>query len=686
MKFFLKPLLIFLILNHCKAQISQITNFSNSAPFDANDNYRTVAAIGSNYFFTGSGDENVGNELFVSDGTVAGTKLVKDISPGSKSTEFNAFVVMKNKLYFIAETEEYGEELWTSDGTSAGTKLVKDINTTSSALNIAFTKLTVFKDKLYFRAFTSGFGSELWVSDGTESGTKIFKDILPGSDSANPDAFYVLKDKLYFFVDAESFVNPDEMWETDGTLNGTKKVISINEKNVARSIPFIAGNENLFYFTTSFGFNVELYKSDGTAAGTKFVSKLDDDVVSMVVLNSNKAVFTLSGGNNVDDLWASDGTEAGTIVLKDLKYFFQETPYSLIKFEDHAYCLANDEDDALVLKSDGTIAGTSTIATFETTTGGGKQYMVPFSKEFLIIAYKSYDEQTEIYTSKGTSASTKLLSNLNPTNGESSSPSDFRELENSNIIFKAEKVTDNRELFIYSRFKPLSGSILISKPIICNNDNTGQLSAIAENGFAPYAYEWSTSEKTSMISNLSAGQYKLTITDNSGNTFVAQANLSNPEILNLSASITDETPNSKNGKIDLIVAGGVTPYTFKWDNDKTTEDLNGLSAGKYNVTVTDKNGCTISSSYEIKIISSIGDDENCSTNIPTKIFQILDIKSCSYTEKMIEIFSLNGTMIFSSKFQRDFSLNTSDFLNGQYIVNVTDLKSKNKVSSVFTKM
>ena len=79
---------------------------------------------------------------------------------------------------------------------------------------------------------------------------------------------------------------------------------------------------------------------------------------------NNKAIFTLNGGTNEDDIWVSDGTDIGTTVLKDLNYFIKRTPYSVIKWREHAYVLANDVDDLLLVKTDGTVENTTTIGTF----------------------------------------------------------------------------------------------------------------------------------------------------------------------------------------------------------------------------------------------------------------------------------------------------------------------------------
>src|SRR5262249_53417285 len=99
-------------------------------------------------------------------------------------------------LMFAAGDATHGYELWRSDGTAAGTYMVKDIVPGSSGSNPQ--NLIVVGGRLYFTADDGVHGRELWTSDGTAAGTYMLQDIDPGSAASNPLSFYNSNGNLYF--------------------------------------------------------------------------------------------------------------------------------------------------------------------------------------------------------------------------------------------------------------------------------------------------------------------------------------------------------------------------------------------------------------------------------------------------------------------------------------------------------
>ena len=210
-----------------------------------------------------------GREVWKSDGTPAGTTLVKDINPGaghsiSIQNSFPGFGALKNTLLFAASDGIIGTELWKTDGTAAGTNLVKDIN--PGADNSFPRDLTFFGGALYFAADDGTSGRELWKSDGTAAGTMRIKDINPGAGDSSPRDFKSVNGTLYFRAD--DGVAGEELWKTDGTAAGTVLVKDINPTGDSVPRRFI-DHGGLLYFEADDGASGdELWTSDGTEAGT----------------------------------------------------------------------------------------------------------------------------------------------------------------------------------------------------------------------------------------------------------------------------------------------------------------------------------------------------------------------------------------------------------------------------------
>ncbi len=125
-------------------------------------------------------------------------------------------------------------------------------------------------------------------------------------------------------------------------------------------------------------------------------------------------------------------------------------------------------------------------------------------------------------------------------------------------------------------------------------------------GTGPYTYSWSDGQTTQDAISLSSGSYTVTVTDGTGCTTSQTFQVNNINNTNLSAPavVTDAFCTSSNGAIDVTTAGGITPYTFSWDNGATTEDINGLSVGTYAITVTDNANCQVTETYTVNTQSS----------------------------------------------------------------------------------
>ncbi|HEY1044920.1 MAG TPA: ELWxxDGT repeat protein [Bacteroidia bacterium] len=325
--------------------------------------------VGNEYFFVACDISSLNMGLYKTDGTSNGTVLVKNLGQypvpqgGGNITplpmcEFNG------KLYF--STQDWnGKELWVSDGTDAGTKILKDINGAGDSDPFGF---TVYKNHLYFYATENSSGRELWRTDGTESGTQLFKDIYPGTISSFPStyaSFFVFKDKLYFGAQG-THDEGVELYVSDGTAANTVLFKDINTTVQGNSYPTLVGlTDNYFVLrasTTAEG--VEAFISDGTANGTKLLKDIASGTESSFpnsgVSLGNKIVFTTYTTEFGAELWVTDGSSANTMLLKDIDPGENSGYYGfLTKLDNRLFFTGITAQRGMELwETDGTPAGT----------------------------------------------------------------------------------------------------------------------------------------------------------------------------------------------------------------------------------------------------------------------------------------------------------------------------------------
>ena len=232
-------------------------------------------------------------ELYKSDGVLANTGRVKDLN-GEKSPEVAMVNALGNKLLFMADTEGSGRELWATDGTDAGTKIVKDINPgTGNGVQVSS---SVVKDGvLYFVANDGEHGVELWKTSGTPETTSMVKDLLPGAESSKPTRFSLVEDVIYF--SAYDPAHGMELWTTDGTPAGTHMVIDVI-KGPESSYPFsfCSVNDKLVFYAWTELEGIQLWSVDPTAITTA----IDEELTAFAIYpNPSTGTFKMNINDSV---------------------------------------------------------------------------------------------------------------------------------------------------------------------------------------------------------------------------------------------------------------------------------------------------------------------------------------------------------------------------------------------------
>ena len=150
---------------------------------------------------------------------------------------------------------------------------------------------------------------------------------------------------------------------------------------------------------------------------------------------------------------------------------------------------------------------------------------------------------------------------------------------------------------------PLFNIVPVVTPVTCFGDNDGTISLNIDGGESPITVTWSDDASAGVNrTNLKPGNYNVVLTDGFGCVIDEVFQILEPAELILSSFVSDavDCDNPLSGSIDLQVVGGNPPYSFSWSNGETTEDLTGIGANNYTVTVTDSKGCKIEESFVIK--------------------------------------------------------------------------------------
>jgi ELWxxDGT repeat protein len=473
---------------HLFKDINQVTTDS-SAPG------QVVALGGSEVLFAASDGVAHGRELWKSDGTAAGTQMVLDINRGSAGSRPSLLTNVNGTIFFAANDGVHGRALWRSNGTAAGTTLVKDINPSPNYYDFLLKGADVevnFNGTLFFTASDGAHGVELWRSDGTAVGTQMVMDFKPerGNYSSYLASLTNINDTLFF--NADDGTHGYQLWRSNGTAAGTAVVTpgsgdsypSLSITNVNGTVFFTVDSQALYrtdgtvsgttrlatfsssltnvtnvsgtaFFEADSGQGLELFRSDGTSAGTQLVRDhvypagpvgLGGSYGTFANVNGT-LFFQASDGTHGYELWRSDGTATGTQMVSDIKPGQPtSSPVFLTNLNGTLLFRVEDSDGSQLWRSDGSAAGTQIV--LDNAFGS---FYLPYSDASLtningtlFFGMTDQSHGSELWRSDGTSANTTLISDINKST--SSNPFFFVDSGKS-LFFTADDGAHGRELW-----------------------------------------------------------------------------------------------------------------------------------------------------------------------------------------------------------------------------------------------
>jgi ELWxxDGT repeat protein len=453
-------------------------------------------AVNKTVYFEGNGPAGPG--LWKTDGTSVGTGFVKAVTVSSLGVPSAADV--NGTLYFAGDDGGHGSELWTSNGTTAGTQMVLDINTQTSSDP---TSITNVNGEAFFVADDGIHGTELWKSDGTTAGTQLVKDLLPGKGGGVTDVpvfgpsgipagrsadLTNVNGTLYFFAtDGNPADGTLQLWKSGGTAGSTVLVKGFNpaKGNLGRSGEITSVNGTIYFVVDDGISGRELWKTDGTTAGTRLVRDINlgsagSDPLALTAVGDTLYFFATDLGGT--KLWKSDGSAKGTVPVQAM------AGTSMINVGGTLYFTAADAVHGVQLwTSNGTTQGTRLLGsagpgttlsnplvsvnarlyfgvatpgpgapatqlwTSDRTAGGTVALTTVAAlgnltalNGTLFFSADDGKHGSQLWTSNGTPRGTSLLKTINP-NG-SADPSDFAAIGNI-LFFAADDGSHGRELW-----------------------------------------------------------------------------------------------------------------------------------------------------------------------------------------------------------------------------------------------
>jgi ELWxxDGT repeat protein len=336
--------------------------FGNTGPLPT---WRLEPGTNGLYYFSGR-EALTQDEPYRTDGTAAGTGRLIDLYTITGPSNPGPYVTLATpggvRTVFAADDGQHGPALWVTDGTEAGTRL---LNPDAKIVFDPAFSAPVNGRTFFVTRGSEGFGTRLWATDGTPAGTVVVKDFgtsLGIDYSPVTPALFAIGDKVYFIGHGTRAGDGNSgVWVSDGTAAGTR-LLAPGNNPPSWLMPY---GDAVYFLEGGIGSSLNLWKTDGTAAGTTLVRRLadgrltsgfDSEVLDGVLYFI--ASYSPTPGSSAVALWRSDGTEAGTWVVKEVP----ATLEYMVAAGHRLFLACYDKPD--IWTSDGTRGGTGPISDF----------------------------------------------------------------------------------------------------------------------------------------------------------------------------------------------------------------------------------------------------------------------------------------------------------------------------------
>lgn len=348
--------------------------------------------------FSAVQDEQSGYEPWLTDGTAAGTRKLKEINAAEGS--YPSWPVrLGERMLFSADDGIHGSELWISDGSKAGTRQLVDINPSGDG-RVRY--LTLFQDKVFFVADDGVHGNELWVTDGSVAGTRLFHDTNDGANGAFPFGLTVVGELLYFSADGGE---GKQLWVTNGgPLEGDTTAVSITDDPAFSSPESITAYRDGVIFsarTASYGY--EPYFAEGRSAKRLAdinVGTANSHPYSFTVIN-DKVIFTASETTHGREMWVYDGNDVA--FLHDITPGINGSVFQSFQVFDDKLFFTLANNNKVFITTGQPVGLTSALI------GGGVRFRMLASNSQYLFMIGERDGKRQLWVSEGDAMSIRAL-------------------------------------------------------------------------------------------------------------------------------------------------------------------------------------------------------------------------------------------------------------------------------------